>query len=173
MLGNLFTVKAEASAGKILQQLYPEASGEQTDISFTPSFSEERFSKIEIYTILKRFPKSKAPGFEGIDSFGFREDKSINHALKLLDVIEDAKIREHYVRVISLDIQGAFNNLKYDIIRKELRKLYTKSNISKTLEDIPSNRKEAIQTREGPEQNKRKTVYKDRTHLLFSEILSQ
>ncbi|GBM57988.1 hypothetical protein AVEN_162169-1 [Araneus ventricosus] len=83
--------------------------------------------------------------------FGFREGKSINHALrKLLDAIEDAKKREHYVIVISLDIQGAFDNLKYDIIRKELRKLCTKSNISETLEDILSNRNVAIQTSDGP-----------------------
>ncbi|GBO15742.1 hypothetical protein AVEN_219030-1 [Araneus ventricosus] len=65
MLGNPLTGNARDSAGKILQQLYPEAAGEQTDISFTPSFSEERFSKIEIDNILKRFPKSKAPGFDG------------------------------------------------------------------------------------------------------------
>ncbi|GBM34710.1 hypothetical protein AVEN_191857-1 [Araneus ventricosus] len=83
--------------------------------------------------------------------FGFRESKSINHALrKLLDVIEDAKEREHYVIFISLDIQGVFDKLKYDIIRKELRKLYTKSNISEALEDILSNRKVAIQTSDGP-----------------------
>ncbi|GBL87893.1 hypothetical protein AVEN_192066-1 [Araneus ventricosus] len=68
MLENPLTGNAKASEGKILQQLYPEAAGEQTDISFTPSFSEERFSKIEIDNILKRFPKSKAPGFDGIDS---------------------------------------------------------------------------------------------------------
>ncbi|GBM44721.1 hypothetical protein AVEN_103186-1 [Araneus ventricosus] len=67
-LGNPFSGNAEASAGKILQQLYPEAAGEQTDISFTPSYSEESFSKIEIDNIFKRFPKSKAPGFDGIDS---------------------------------------------------------------------------------------------------------
>ncbi|GBM66588.1 hypothetical protein AVEN_73204-1 [Araneus ventricosus] len=36
------------------------------------------------------------------------------------------------------------------IIRKELRKLFTKSNISETLEDILSNRKVAIQTSDGP-----------------------
>ncbi|GBN85467.1 hypothetical protein AVEN_241860-1 [Araneus ventricosus] len=75
----------------------------------------------------------------------------MNHALrKLLDVIEDAKKREHYVITISLDIQGVFDNLKYDIIRKVLRKIYTKSNISETLEDILSNRKVAIQTSDGP-----------------------
>ncbi|GBM10790.1 hypothetical protein AVEN_169-1 [Araneus ventricosus] len=68
MLGNPLTGNAKTFAGKILQQLYPEAAGEQTDISFTPSFSEERFSKIEIVNILKRFSKSKAPGFDGIDS---------------------------------------------------------------------------------------------------------
>ncbi|GBN66396.1 hypothetical protein AVEN_231626-1 [Araneus ventricosus] len=79
--------------------------------------------------------------------FGLREGKSIKHALrKLLEVIEDAKKREHYVVVISLDIQGAFENLKYDIIRKELRNLFTKCNISETLEDILSNRKVAIRT---------------------------
>ncbi|GBN10805.1 hypothetical protein AVEN_239881-1 [Araneus ventricosus] len=83
-----------------------------------------------------------------LHQFGFREGKSTNHALrKLLDVIEE---REHYVIVISLDIQGAMDNLKYDIIRKELRKLFTKSNISETLEDILSNRKVAIQTSDGP-----------------------
>ncbi|GBO44380.1 putative RNA-directed DNA polymerase from transposon BS [Araneus ventricosus] len=83
--------------------------------------------------------------------FGFREGKSINHALrKLLSVIENAKKREHYVIVISLDIQEAFDNLKYDIIRKELRKLYTESNISETLEDILSNRKAAFQTTDVP-----------------------
>ncbi|GBN28742.1 Putative protein in type-1 retrotransposable element R1DM [Araneus ventricosus] len=83
--------------------------------------------------------------------FGFREGKSTNHApRKLIDVIEDAKEREHYVIVISLDIQGALGNLKYDIVRKELRKLYTKSNISETLEDILSNCKVAIQTSDGP-----------------------
>ncbi|GBL84260.1 hypothetical protein AVEN_118648-1 [Araneus ventricosus] len=77
--------------------------------------------------------------------FGFREGKSINHALrKLLDDIEDTKEREHYVIVISLDIQGAFDNLKYDTIRKELRKIYTESNISETLEDILSNSKVTI-----------------------------
>ncbi|GBL74920.1 hypothetical protein AVEN_243748-1 [Araneus ventricosus] len=206
ILGNSLTENAKAFAGKILQKLYPEAAGEQTDISFTPSYSEESFSRIEIDNILKRFPKSKAPGFEGIDSvivsnihtnfpellttimnkclvlkkfptpfetgliflfhkkrkeknsinsyrpisllqilgkllekqllqggnftlnkqnvlhphhFGFREGKSINYARrKLLDVIEDAKKREHYVIIISLDIQGAFDNLKYGIIRK-------------------------------------------------------
>ncbi|GBM50254.1 hypothetical protein AVEN_266772-1 [Araneus ventricosus] len=53
---------------KDTQQLYPEAVGEQTDISFTPSYSTERFNKIEIDNILKRFPKSKVPGFDGIDS---------------------------------------------------------------------------------------------------------
>ncbi|GBO46671.1 hypothetical protein AVEN_46920-1, partial [Araneus ventricosus] len=79
--------------------------------------------------------------------FGLREGKSIKHAFrKLLEVIEDAKKREHYVIVISLDIQGAFDNLKYDIIRKELRNLFTKCNISETLEDILSNRKVAIRT---------------------------
>ncbi|GBN61171.1 hypothetical protein AVEN_11216-1 [Araneus ventricosus] len=61
MLGNPLNGNAKAFAGKMLQQLYPEASGEQTDISFTPSFSEARFSKIEIDNILKRFAKSKAP----------------------------------------------------------------------------------------------------------------
>ncbi|GBL80653.1 hypothetical protein AVEN_225313-1 [Araneus ventricosus] len=82
--------------------------------------------------------------------FGFREGKSFNHVQRnLLDVIEDDKKREHYVIAISLDIQGAFDNLKYDIIRKELRKLYTKSNISEPLEDILSNRKVAIQTSDG------------------------
>ncbi|GBM31798.1 hypothetical protein AVEN_56903-1 [Araneus ventricosus] len=35
-------------------------------------------------------------------------------------------------------------------MRKELRKLYTKSNISRTLEDILSNHKVAIQTSDGP-----------------------
>ncbi|GBM51346.1 hypothetical protein AVEN_110802-1 [Araneus ventricosus] len=86
-----------------------------------------------------------------LHQFGFREGKSTNHALrKFLDVIEDAKEREHYVMVISLDIQGAFDNLKYEIIRKELRKLFTKSNISETLEDILSNRKVAIQSSDGP-----------------------
>ncbi|GBN52211.1 hypothetical protein AVEN_255650-1 [Araneus ventricosus] len=150
MLGNPLNRNAKVFSGKILQQLYPEAAEEQIDISFTPSFSEERFSKIEIDNILKRFAKSKAPVFDGIDSFGFREEKSTNHALrKLTDVIEDAKKREHYVIVISLDIQGALGNLKYDIIRKELRKLYTKSNISETLEDILSNCKVAIQTSDG------------------------
>ncbi|GBO09227.1 hypothetical protein AVEN_18494-1 [Araneus ventricosus] len=48
------------------------------------------------------------------------------------------------------DIQCAFDSLKYEIIRKELRKLYTKSNISETIEDILSNRKVAIQTSDGP-----------------------
>ncbi|GBM86107.1 hypothetical protein AVEN_122832-1 [Araneus ventricosus] len=61
----------------------------------------------------------------------------------------DAKKREHYVIVISLDIQGALDNIKYDIIRKYLRKLYTKSNISETLEGLLSNRKVAIQTSDG------------------------
>ncbi|GBN38038.1 Putative protein in type-1 retrotransposable element R1DM [Araneus ventricosus] len=238
MLGNPLNGNAKAFAGKILQKLYPEAAGEQTDISFTTSFSEEHFSKIEIDNILKRFPRSKAPGFDGIDSvivwnihsnfpellatfmnkcldlkkfptpfktglivlfhkkgreknsitsyrpisllpilgklleklllqrvsftinkqnvlhpyqFGFREGKSSTHALrKLSDVIEDAKKREHYVIVISLDIQGTLDNLKYGIIRKELRKLFTKSNISETLEDILSNLKVAIQTSDGP-----------------------
>ncbi|GBN22482.1 hypothetical protein AVEN_13869-1 [Araneus ventricosus] len=70
--------------------------------------------------------------------------------IKLLNVIEDVKKREHYAIVISLDIQGAFDNLKYDIIRKGLRKLLTESNISETLEDILSNRKVAIQTSDGP-----------------------
>ncbi|GBM59863.1 hypothetical protein AVEN_50448-1 [Araneus ventricosus] len=151
MLGNPLTGNAKASARKTLQQIYPKAAGEQTDISFTPSFPEERFSKIEINIILKRLPKRKAPGFEGIDSFGFREGKSINHAVrKLLNVIEFVKKREHHVIVISLGIQGSFDNLKYDIIRKELRKLFTKSNISETLEDILSNLKVAIQTSDGP-----------------------
>ncbi|GBM85712.1 hypothetical protein AVEN_163044-1 [Araneus ventricosus] len=66
MLGNPLTGNGKAFEGKILQQLYPEAVGEQTDISFTPSFSAE--CKIQINNFLKRFPKSKAPGFEGIDS---------------------------------------------------------------------------------------------------------
>ncbi|GBM90722.1 hypothetical protein AVEN_197233-1 [Araneus ventricosus] len=67
MLGNPLAGNGKAFEGKILQQLYPEAAGEQTDISFTASFSAERFSKIEIENFLKRFPKSKAPGFEGIN----------------------------------------------------------------------------------------------------------
>ncbi|GBM41108.1 hypothetical protein AVEN_63301-1 [Araneus ventricosus] len=83
--------------------------------------------------------------------FGGNGGKSTNHDhRKLLDDIEDDKKQEHYVIVISLDIQGAFDNLKYDIIRKELRKLFTKSSISETLEDILSNRKVAIQTSDEP-----------------------
>ncbi|GBM79757.1 hypothetical protein AVEN_229685-1 [Araneus ventricosus] len=106
--------------------------------------------------------------------FGFREGKSINHALrKLLDVIEDAKKREHYAIVISLDIQVAFDNLKYDTIRKGLRKLYTKSNILETLEDI-SNRKVAIQTSDGPAVWKQtQGCPQGSSHLLSSGILSQ
>ncbi|GBL92879.1 hypothetical protein AVEN_54546-1 [Araneus ventricosus] len=236
LLRDLLTGNAKAFAGKILQQIYPEAAGEQTIMSFTPSYSEECFSKIEINNILKKFPKCKAPRFHGINSvivsiihtnfpellttfmnkcldlkkipnafqnrtgssfphkkeknsinfyrpitllpilgklleklllqrvnftlnkqnilhphqFDFREVKSISHALRKLDVIENAKNREHYVIVISLNIQGAFENLKCDIIRKGLRKLYTKSNISETLEDILSNSKVAIQTSDGP-----------------------
>ncbi|GBM51482.1 hypothetical protein AVEN_197039-1 [Araneus ventricosus] len=67
MLGNPFTGNEKSSAGKILQQPYLEAAGEQNDISFTLSYSEESFIKIEIDSILKRFPRSKAPGFDGID----------------------------------------------------------------------------------------------------------
>ncbi|GBM30684.1 hypothetical protein AVEN_259556-1 [Araneus ventricosus] len=107
------------------------------------SFSDHNF----IYKIRNTYPLLS----QIENKFGFSEGKSINHALrKLLDVIEDAKKLEHYVIVISLDVQGAFDNLKYDIIRKELRKLFTKSSISETLEDILSNRKVAIQTSDGP-----------------------
>ncbi|GBN08309.1 hypothetical protein AVEN_200676-1 [Araneus ventricosus] len=67
LMGNQFNGYEKAIAGKILQQLYPEAAGEQTYMSFTPSYSEESFSRIEIDNIHIRFPKSKAPGFDGID----------------------------------------------------------------------------------------------------------
>ncbi|GBM43292.1 hypothetical protein AVEN_220823-1 [Araneus ventricosus] len=85
------------------------------------------------------------------NQYGFRTNRSIEEAiLDLLDKINSAKNSNQYTLMISLDIKGAFDHLQYTSIKNSLDNLNYHSNILETLIDIPSNRKVAINTSQGP-----------------------
>ncbi|GBM61071.1 hypothetical protein AVEN_264391-1 [Araneus ventricosus] len=73
--------------------------------------------------------------------YGFREGRSIDHALdNLLETIETHKRRKQHIAVVSIDIQGAFDNVTYASIRKRLRETSCPDNIRELLNSLLTNR---------------------------------
>ncbi|GBL91333.1 hypothetical protein AVEN_203485-1 [Araneus ventricosus] len=70
--------------------------------------------------------------------------------LDLLVKINSAKNSNQHALMISLDIKGAFDHLQYTSIKNSLDNLKYHSNTLETLIDIPSNRKVATNTSQGP-----------------------
>ncbi|GBO09344.1 hypothetical protein AVEN_123917-1 [Araneus ventricosus] len=73
--------------------------------------------------------------------YGFREGRSIDHALdNLLEKIESHKRGKQHIAVVSIDIQGAFDNVSYASIRKRLKETRCPDNIRELLISLLTNR---------------------------------
>ncbi|GBM22055.1 Putative protein in type-1 retrotransposable element R1DM [Araneus ventricosus] len=82
--------------------------------------------------------------------YGFKEGKSIDNALdSLLQNIDQHKKQKHHIAIVSIDIKGAFDSLKYPSIIEKIRKSSCPSNIQQILESLLENRTIVIPTNEG------------------------
>ncbi|GBL99450.1 hypothetical protein AVEN_68750-1 [Araneus ventricosus] len=79
--------------------------------------------------------------------FGFREGRSIYHALdELMQQVENCRGRKNHTAIISVDIQGAFDNLPHKSIDEKLTEYNCPCNIETLFSNLLKNRKVTIPT---------------------------
>ncbi|GBL81522.1 Putative protein in type-1 retrotransposable element R1DM [Araneus ventricosus] len=82
--------------------------------------------------------------------FGFKEGVSFDHALdSLLTTIDSHKRNKMHVAVVSIDIKGAFDNLKYSSIVETLSNSQCPPNIQSLFRNLFKDRNVIIPTNEG------------------------
>ncbi|GBL97973.1 Retrovirus-related Pol polyprotein from type-1 retrotransposable element R1 [Araneus ventricosus] len=82
--------------------------------------------------------------------YGFRESKSVDRAInELLSKIQTAKRDGKHVLVLSIDVEGAFDNLQHRPILKSLDASTCPININRRFHSLLQNRKVTLLTTQG------------------------
>ncbi|GBM11999.1 hypothetical protein AVEN_256089-1 [Araneus ventricosus] len=141
-------------ANRILQELYPQIPIPFQRQPQNLTAKEEAFTKNEIARIMEKFQLKKhleEIAFNILASTASEPiDLSEDAIFDLFYKINSEKNSNQHSLMISLDIKGAFDHLQYTSIKNSLDNLKYHSNTIKTLIDILSNRKVAINTSQGP-----------------------
>lgn len=83
--------------------------------------------------------------------FGFRHGRSTEQAMMAIkNEILCQKSKRHNIAIITLDIQGAFDNINHNIITSQLHNLPIPTNLADMMTSILSDRTVQIDTPEGP-----------------------
>ncbi|GBO36796.1 hypothetical protein AVEN_118852-1 [Araneus ventricosus] len=86
--------------------------------------------------------------------YGFKEGASTDHALdSLLSTLEVHRRNKKHVAIVSIDIKGAFDNLKYSSINSHPVNSRCPQNIQKLFGHLLQDRKVVIPTNEGVAQH--------------------
>nr|GBO30144.1 hypothetical protein AVEN_71811-1 [Araneus ventricosus] len=86
--------------------------------------------------------------------FGFKEGRSIDHALhELMQQVKKCRGQRNQTAIISIDIQGAFENLTHKSIEEKLTETNCPGNIKTLFSNLLKDRKVIITTNDGVSQH--------------------